>query len=128
MLGKLETHETGKSPTSRILQSSLERYPPLPNKRFKQRIYNGLIINDLKERTDLPCSQKQKNYMYESFLKNWRPITLLDCDYKIAAKAIVSRIRKVLPNIVNNDQTGFMKNRFIGENIMLINSIINYTN
>ena len=61
-------------------------------------------------------------------MKNWRPITLLNCDYKIATKCIASRIKKVLPKLINNDQTGFMKNRFIGENIRLIDSIINYTN
>ena len=37
-------------------------------------------------------------------------------------------MKKVLPKLINNDQTGFMKNRFIGENIRLIDSIINYTN
>ena len=63
-----------------------------------------------------------------NLLKNWRPITLLNCDYKIATKSIASRIRKVLPKIINNDQTGFLKGRFIGENIRLIDSIINYTN
>ena len=62
-------------------------------------------------------------------MKNWRPITLLNCDYKIATKCIASRIKKVLPKLINNnDQTGVMKNRFIGENIRLIDSIINYAN
>ena len=55
------------------------------------------------------------------FIKNWRPITLLNCDYKIAAKAIANRVKKVLPNILNEDQTGFIKGRTIGENIKLIN-------
>ena len=48
--------------------------------------------------------------------------------YKIAAKSIANRIKKFLLNIINNDQTGFFKNRFIGENIRLIESIINHTN
>ena len=61
-------------------------------------------------------------------LKNWRPITLLNCDYKIAAKSIANRVKKVLPKIINNDQTGFLKNRAIGENIRLIDSIIKYKN
>ena len=77
----------------------------------------GLII------TLLPKKNKPAN-----LLKNWRPITLLNCDYKIAAKSIANRIKKFLPNIINNDQTGFLKNRFIGENIRLIESIINHTN
>ena len=73
--------------------------------------------------TLIPKKNKPTN-----LLKNWRPITLLNCDYKIATKSIASRIRKVLPKIINNDQTGFLKGRFIGENIRLIDSIINYTN
>ena len=56
------------------------------------------------------------------YLKNWRPITLLNCDYKIAAKAIANRLRNV-PKIINNDQTGFLKGRFIGENIRLLDGI-----
>ena len=63
----------------------------------------------------------------EPFLiKNWRPITLLNCDYKIAAKALANRLKKVLPKLVNSDQTGFMKGRFIRENIRLIDRVINF--
>ena len=36
-------------------------------------------------------------------IKNWRPITLLICDYKI------NRLKKVPPKLVNSDKTGFMK-------------------
>jgi len=35
-------------------------------------------------------------------------------------------LKKVLPHLINNDQTGFLKSRFIGENISLINSVIDY--
>ena len=60
------------------------------------------------------------------FIKNWRPLTLLNCDYKIAAKAIANRLKNVLPTLNNHDQTGFLKGRFIGEKIRLIDSIICY--
>ena len=60
-------------------------------------------------------------------LKNWRSITLLTYDYKIASKAIASRLRAVLQNLVDNDQTGFLKGRSIAENICLINNVISYT-
>ena len=38
-------------------------------------------------------------------LKNWRPISLLNLDYKIAIKALSNRIRKVLPAILNEDHS-----------------------
>ena len=60
------------------------------------------------------------------YIKNWRPITLLKTDYKIAAKAIANRMKQVLPSVINYDQTGFLKDRFIGENVRLIDCIIQY--
>ena len=51
---------------------------------------------------------------------------MLNCDYKIAAKSIATTLKKVLPHLINNDQTGFLKGRFIVENIRLINSVIDY--
>ena len=61
----------------------------------------------------------KKNHI-TNYVKNWRQITLLNCDYKIASKAIANRLKAVLPSIINNDQTGFLKGRSISENIRLI--------
>ena len=60
-------------------------------------------------------------------LKNWGPITLLNCDYKIASKAIASCLKFVLSDLKDPDQTGFLKGRSIVENICLINKVISYT-
>ena len=57
-------------------------------------------------------------------LKNWRPITFLNIDYKIATKCIAKRLEKVLPMLIDRDQTGYVKKRFIGENIRLICDVI----
>ena len=54
-------------------------------------------------------------------LQNWRPITLL------ASKAIARRIEPMLSKLVHLDQTGFIKGRYIGENIRLINDIMEQT-
>ena len=62
------------------------------------------------------------------FLKNWRPISLLSVVYKIASSALATRLRTVLHTIISNTQSGFMSNRFIGENTRLIYDIIHYTN
>ena len=55
-----------------------------------------------------------------SVLDNWRPISLLNVDYKIATKSIANRLKDILPSIIHNSQTGFLKNRYIGENIRLL--------
>ncbi|KAL9954029.1 hypothetical protein ACROYT_G041517 [Oculina patagonica] len=60
-------------------------------------------------------------------LQNWRPITLLNVDYKIASKAIAMRIEPMLPKLVHPDQTGFVKGRYIGENVRLIFDIMEQT-
>ena len=61
-------------------------------------------------------------------LSNWRPITLLNVDYKIASKVIApERIERVLPSLIHPDQTGFLKGRYIGQNIRLISDIIQRT-
>ena len=61
------------------------------------------------------------------YVKNWRPISLLNCDYKLATKAVANRLKQVLPKPIDNDQTGFLKGRFIMENIRLIDSVSNFT-
>ena len=60
-------------------------------------------------------------------LQNWRPITLLNVDCKIATKAIAKRIEPYLPTLIRSDQTGFIKGRYIGENIRLIEDVMEYT-
>ena len=62
----------------------------------------------------------------KKMLKNWRPISLLNVSYKIASGVIAARIRNVLPSIINVDQSGFMGNRFTGDNIRFIYDILNF--
>ena len=47
----------------------------------------------------------------------WRPISLLNTDYKIATKCIAERLKSVISKLINKDQTGFLKDRYIEENI-----------
>ena len=61
-----------------------------------------------------------------NLIKNWRPLTLLNCDYKIASKAIANRIKMVLPKLISEDQSGFIKNRCISDNIRTLDSAIKY--
>ena len=69
----------------------------------------------------IPKKSKDK-----TLLENLRPISLLNVDYKILTKVITKRIEKVLPTLINSDQTGYVKGRYIGENVRLIYDVIHY--
>ena len=58
------------------------------------------------------------------YLKNWRPISLLNVIYKLASSVIASRLKNVLHKLIHEDQKGFIAGRFIGENIRLIYGIL----
>ena len=72
--------------------------------------------------TCLPKGDKPRE-----FLKNWRPITLLNVTYKIASGCIAERLKTVLSKLISTDQTGFISGRYIGENTRLIYDIMNFT-
>ena len=63
-----------------------------------------------------------------SKLQNWRPITLLNTDYKILTKALAIRLTNVLPNIIHSDQTACIPGRTINDNLSLIRDVIDYAN
>jgi hypothetical protein len=71
--------------------------------------------------TCIPKEGKDKR-----FIKNWRPVTLLNTVYKIASSCIAERIKSVLPKLIHEDQKGFLKGRYIGENIRLIYHVLYY--
>lgn len=52
---------------------------------------------------------------------------MLTCDYKILAKAIALRLQPVLPQIISEDQTGFIRGRNIATNLRKAIEIIEYT-
>ena len=83
---------------------------------------------------ELSVTQKQglitcipKDSKPKQFLKNWRPLTLLDTVYKIASGTIANRMKTTLDHIINKDQTGFIKGRSIVENLRVIYDVMKFT-
>ena len=72
--------------------------------------------------TCIPKGNKPKEY-----LKNWRPITLLNTVYRIGTGCIANRIKSFLPKLIHTDQSGFIKDRYIAENLRLIYDLLHYT-
>ena len=72
--------------------------------------------------TCIPKENKSRFHM-----KNYRPISLLNCVYKIASGCIANRIKSTLNKLIHSDQTGFIAGRYIGENTRLLYDIMQIT-
>ena len=53
-----------------------------------------------------------------SSLDNYRPITLLNSDYKLLAKALATRLGPALQHVIDPTQTAFVPGRWIGDNVL----------
>ena len=59
--------------------------------------------------------------------KNWRPISLLNVDYKLASCVVVGRLLKVIYLVVDKDQHCGVLGRYIGENVSLLRDVVYYS-
>ena len=87
-----------------------------------------------KQKGELSSSQRQaviklleKKDREKRFLKNWRPISLLNIDVKLLNKSVAYKLRKTFPSIIKSDQTAYVPGRFIGESARQISDILEVT-
>ena len=59
-------------------------------------------------------------------LKNYRPISLTNVDYRILAFTLALRLQNVISTVVSDNQTGYIRKRFIGTNVRAILDICDY--
>ena len=59
-------------------------------------------------------------------LKNWRPISLLNVNYKICSKVLSLRLSKVLEFIVDPDQTCSVPGRKITSNLHILRDVLDH--
>ena len=91
-------------------------------------------INDSYKKGTLSITQRYgiitllpKGNKPRQFLKNWRPISLLNVSYKIVSSCIAERIKSTLSTLIHENQKGFISGRYIGENIRLMYDLIHLT-
>ena len=61
------------------------------------------------------------------YIKNWRPISLLNVDAKIISKVMANRLKKMIGTLISSDQIAYVPGRFIGESVRLVSDLIEYT-
>ena len=62
----------------------------------------------------------------QSFISNLRPITLLNCDYRILARILANRLGPILDSILPPEHTAFLKGRSIGDTIIALQLLPTY--
>ena len=61
-------------------------------------------------------------------IANWRPVSLLNNDYKIFAKVLANRLKLSIGQIIHEDQSYCVPGRTIYDNLNLIRDVINFAN
>lgn len=84
----------------------------------------GKLSNSQRQAIIRLIEKKDKDRRY---IENWRPISLLNVDYKIGSKALALRLEKVLPNIIHENQCAYVKGRTIFDAVRSINDVMEYT-
>ena len=83
---------------------------------FNQGLARGELPESMKASVTRLVHKKDDKRL----LKNWRPISLLNVDYKICSKAVSFRLSRVLGSIVDPDQTCSVPGRSIHSNLVLL--------
>ena len=86
--------------------------------------FNNNELSVTQKQGIITCIPKENKSRYQ--VKNYRPISLLNCTYKLASGAIANRIKTTLNKLINTDQTGFIAGRYVGENTRILYDIMHY--
>ena len=112
---------TGKAPGP-------DRLPNAFYKNFADRLCHLLAaaFNEAHTTGQLPDQMREGliSILYKKKARddprNYRPITLLNSDYKIMMRVLTQRMNEAIVQIVSDAQNGFTPNSFIAENTMLV--------
>ena len=87
---------------------------------FNERFRLGALTDSL--RGALFCLVHKKDAT--NLTKNWRPISLLNTDYKVASKVITERLKSVIASIVHQDETCSVPGRSVSSNLQLVRDVL----
>uniref|UniRef100_A0A670HPA6 Reverse transcriptase domain-containing protein n=1 Tax=Podarcis muralis TaxID=64176 RepID=A0A670HPA6_PODMU len=92
-----------------------------------------VVMNNILKQREIPETWKEalitlipKQDSDPEQIKNYRPISLLNIDYKIFAGILARRLKSILVESIHKDQAGFLPGRQMKDNLRNIINIIEY--
>ncbi|MCR9066828.1 MAG: reverse transcriptase family protein [Cytophagales bacterium] len=121
-----------------ISQSKGDKSPGIdgiPSKVYKlmgEQSINLLCnnFNDIMDKGYMPSEWKEGTIILihkggdSQDIGNYRPITLLNADYKILCKVLANRMNVVITDIIPNYQIGFMPRRLLYDNVLMLDLLL----
>ena len=109
-------------------QNASARKPSFDIVKTLTIVYQDIQTNGIREDADFAlgwmCPLYKKKDRTE--ISNYRPITLLNTDYKLLTKVLAIQLMDEIAHMLHPDQTGFVPKRSIFNNIRLASAILNY--
>jgi len=68
--------------------------------------------------TLIPKSENPQSF------EEYRPISLVGCLYKILTKVLANRIKRVIPNVIDESQSAFLSNRGLLDSVLVLNEVV----
>ena len=92
-----------------------------------QEVYiNSFLSNELPESMTIAIITLLYKKQNPKYLKNWRPISLLNHDYKILAKILSNRFKTTLSTIIHHNQACGVPGREIHDHLYLLSDLFEY--
>ncbi len=125
----MEGLKNNKSPgtdglTAEFYKCFAEELTPFLLEMFSESIQSENLPPNLTQRLQTLIPKPKKD---TSLIDNWRPICLLNNDYKILACILAKRLKSVLNSVIDETQSGFMPKRHIANNIRLVLDLFDYS-
>ena len=89
---------------------------------FNESFENGILPNSQRSAVLSLIFKKDD----KEDIANYRPISLTNVDYRILAFVLARRLQRVIDSILSHDQTAYVRNRYMGYNIRLVEDVIEY--
>lgn len=91
-----------------IFKKFIDKFAPLLKSVYNESLEHGTLPQTLNQVSIFLLLKKEK---HPTSCTSYRPLSLLNVDFKILAKLLAIHLESILPTIISEEQNGFIKGR-----------------